>query len=363
LYALADQARAKLVRHVRLPDHDLRVLVAHARLYDNLDECVETMRIQRKRSSTKDPPKYQASSSTDVKVMSQPIQRLLQEDDGVEDASGQVSHAKVERSAECAIFEDDWEDSLSDDAKIIANNSPEPCNHDRPGNGIHGSPIVLEESARFEIVDSSNRSALPESNPGTTVSEIPVDSDSNSDSDSGSDSNSASDSSDLEFETTKKSHYIDLKATAMTISRPKNPRAFLHQSTEPDIAPKLSSSQSGLPNSDQFLEQARSPAAPYPPNQTTPQSTKPSLFLETSLSKSLPSSPQLCNRDIRVLTCARHDLRLERMLHQLRQSSSKSPSHRNTLSRFRDWLSFFGYQTPALDSCELINDIHDEKIL
>ncbi|KAL8698479.1 MAG: hypothetical protein Q9201_006545 [Fulgogasparrea decipioides] len=292
IHALAERARGKFDEQMNAKDQRLPLILAHARLYDDLDHHLEIMRLKRKSSERSQHTRDTAIPNE--KDAPRTEQTVPQDRNGQVTEKANGSWAKWDLVVDCAILED--EDGVDpspkyDDVQRLG------CSYDHSTS--HRSHNVHADAA-----------------PQTTVSELPLDSDDESESESESDSDSDSDSEscpddDFEFERTLSPE--EKTATPASILRQISPHHHRHHyqwDSEPQPPPKsLNTSKpptpsmqdppqvdddlsplerSATPSQSSTSPAVRDTAADETDNIHTPQQTAASL-------KASPLSPQLCD--------------------------------------------------------------------
>ncbi|KAL8834080.1 MAG: hypothetical protein Q9170_003936 [Blastenia crenularia] len=338
-------------------DQKLRILIAHARLYDDLDSHVAQIRARREPKPIKEPPKVEAAVSESRKKASRSESRGHAAGDKTVDQTGKVLWTESDlAAAECALYESDCEDSLStaDSMRSVPQDLSEPHRKDTSKTKTHGSPIILEKPVTFNMAGTPNR---PGGISQTIVSEIPIDDSSSSESDSDSDSDSQTDYDsglDMKFDAALNS--LAKSATPVTISRPKSPHPCLRRDCGNDSSPNPA-----CPIEDPLIDDTlpaleRSPAAS--PGQRTVENQSGSN-MNTSPLKTSPLLPQLCEFSTNNPPCIEEGHPLEQALRQLRESCNKKRPHQNVILQ---WLSSLASWSPSAEPCEIDCDVHDEKL-
>ena len=362
IYALAERARFKFVGHMDARDHNLRILIAHARLYDDLSFHVEELRARKFRKSTEKPPKYGVAVATNTRDTPRPGPPHPCEDRRA-DKEEKTSRAESASVAECAVLEDDDTDIPLEinNCTTIDGIDPERSRKGNINNQAHGSPTVIEGPATFAMINH-----FPVGTSQTVVHELPLedssssdssDSDSNPDLDSDSDSNS-----DFDFERDRACGHNETGAKSITISRPKSPHIRTWVDDDTNVIPKCHTSTDALATDDTLPAPERIPPALSLVEQDDPRPINNSLAPKSCLTKTSPLSPILSSRDADVSSNLDHDRGLQDALLQLRDSCSRKPTNRKAIHR---WLATFAHWTPTNESCMIEDDVnimHDEKV-
>ncbi|KAI4257288.1 MAG: hypothetical protein LQ352_001700 [Teloschistes flavicans] len=311
LYALAEQARTKFSEAANAKDQHLSRLLAHAHLYDELDDHFEKLRLDRMSGSTC--PPFQALPVPIVQDVSRPQEQQDEDNNGCSDDTAKGTLHKWDLINECAILDDEEEDvppppSCSHEGPLVVNEQVAPVENNRVHPSIHASPAEFQDT-------SVNKSAQDMYSTTTdsqiTISEQPIDDDDDSDSESDSDCDTLVDQDEQ-------------TAISISISRPKTSYHDLESAIDLDLASKpfddLDESNS-ITNNDAFPALERSkPSSQLPPSYDSPSASPSRTRNQSSTSlKTPPLSPLLCDSS----TCADvsstiyQDLLLHQVLHRL----------------------------------------------
>ncbi|KAL8998268.1 MAG: hypothetical protein Q9188_006145 [Gyalolechia gomerana] len=354
IYALAEQARAKLVGQWSAKDNNLRQIISHARLYDDLVICVEETRAKRKRrNSTEHSLVLKAAFSIDKKDESNLKARQSPESRSVasrEDASC----AGTDGTTKCTITEEDVVDSSTEN--INHANSPRVSpsrfrQDDNPSDKAHASPAIVKSPTTFEMIN------MPREGVGAsqiTVSELAINDDSDSDSDYDSDSSS-------DFDAERDAGAVQNANTETPIFTLKSEDPFPHSifNNKADFAPSFPTSTPSLPSNDTLRTLERSPPATTTQGRGNSRADNGPLAPEGVFPKTFPLPPQLCDEGTDTVSNLERDDRLWQALREL-PASCKKQSTQNAVLR---WLSTFASWSPSAESCMNDDDPQDEKTL
>ncbi|KAL8717402.1 MAG: hypothetical protein Q9225_005346 [Loekoesia sp. 1 TL-2023] len=227
IYDLAEKARTKLVRQVDAKDQNLRLLIAHARLFDDLDHHIEKMRARRKRILAE----KSKNTETAVVMCRNAASRQPQdphESSRLANGDEDTTRPEPDLAASCAILEDNCIDSLAGNINsTTAGSNPT----DRPKGGntsnkVHGSPVIIEAHAVFQMISTPNHNS---GHPRTIITESPLDDPSSLDYDSDSDSDTDS-NSDFDPELDMAANQGEHWEIPVTLSQPKETmKKVVHQ--------------------------------------------------------------------------------------------------------------------------------------
>ena len=175
VYALANRASSNFSRQMASTKQDLRRLLAHAHLYDELDDYLTGRRDRR--AAGDDVPRPEPASKTTQEYRSRIQEQIEDRSRGRAIAAADNNREKWNRSAECAVI-----DAEDDDTGQVSEK-------------VHAVPSL---SKPFSV--SEERPAWSNSDDETIVSEIAVDSTDESDSGSESEATLCSDETDPEYD-------------------------------------------------------------------------------------------------------------------------------------------------------------------
>ncbi|KAI4171428.1 MAG: hypothetical protein LQ343_004284 [Gyalolechia ehrenbergii] len=355
IYALAEQARAKLVGQWSAKDNNLRQIISHARLYDDLVICVEETRAKRKRrNSTEHSLVRKAAFSTDKKDESNLKARQPPESRSV-DSREDASCAGTDGTTECTITEEDVVDSSTEN--INHANSPKVSpsrfrQDDNPSDKAHASPAIVKSPATFEMIN------MPRDRVGAsqiTVSELAIDDDSDSDSDYDSDSNS-------DFDAERDAAAAQNGNTDTPIITLKSNDSFPHSvfNNEADFAPSFPTSTPNLPSNDTPRTLERSSPAATTQGQCNSRADNGPLAPVRVFPKTFPLPPRLCVEGTHAASNLERDYLFRQALRELPASCKKRISTQNAVLR---WLSTFASWSPSVESCMNDDEPQNEKTL
>ncbi|KAL8776581.1 MAG: hypothetical protein Q9213_008217 [Squamulea squamosa] len=360
VYALAGKARAKFIGQVNAKDQRLRLLVAHAKLYDCLDEHVENMRKRRRTRPYEDTFRTRV---VDVPNPHDPFKIKQQthppQDTPKNDSIGGLS-AISDSVIECAV---DDHKGMNEPSNAPNRTDAFPIQELDSTKGadiaysIHGTPFVIAEPKTYSPCNSLS------SSPQTIVSEIAVHDSSDSDSDSDSDSNSDYDG-DLDPE--ELSYYrLTMKPHTIPIVRPRTPKPYLRRADASDDDHEKSdtvalqvSNDGNLSNLQSITVSINSPIKNAPEIDTNARA--PTVVLRISS----PLTPLLCDKGTDVSAAIHQDHRLQEALRQLLASSPKDEKQTSAitsmLSRVFPSLPSWTWRRDKFRACE---EVTDEKAM
>ncbi|KAI4221137.1 MAG: hypothetical protein L6R40_008652 [Gallowayella cf. fulva] len=319
VYELARIARAKVAGQMNAKDQRLRLLIAHAQLYDNLDDQIERLKERRRTRSMED---SSCKNVVSVPNFQDPFRLQQQAKPGKPSStSKQVSGSSIacDLAAECAI-DDDMDAaqplnglSRTDTVSIQDLECPDDEDADRT---VHGKPSVLLAPITSDPHHSPYSSG---STSHIVISEIPIDDSSDSDSDDPPDPESDSDSdSDSDYDGDNTSEMLSytqtMKATPVSFSRPK------------DLPPHISragDSEDGIDISDAAVHAS----SKYQDFSTLGRqdgilNNSDTANRAIAPSKMTPLLPLLCDEEVSSATYRDH--RLLQALHQLLDPSQSN---------------------------------------
>ncbi|KAI4195338.1 MAG: hypothetical protein LQ350_007264 [Teloschistes chrysophthalmus] len=309
LYALAEQARTKFGEAANAKDQRLLRLLAHAHLYDELDDHFEKLRIKRTLSSTC--PPYQALSVPIEQDVARPQEQRDEDNSGWSEDSAKGTFHKWDLINECAILDDEPEDippsNCSGEGPLVDDDQVVPAgskidSHSAPALAAEVSNTSADQTVK-EVLSTSIDSQV-------TVSELPIDDDDDSDSESDSDCDTLVDSDEQ-------------TATPISIFKPKAPYHNIDADISLDLAPKPIDDMeefNTITNNDAFPALERSkPSSQLPTSHESPPPANPSKHQSLTSLKTSPLSPQLCDSSTcpDVSSSMSQSLRLQQALQRL----------------------------------------------
>ncbi|KAL8774814.1 MAG: hypothetical protein Q9209_000753 [Squamulea sp. 1 TL-2023] len=360
IYALAGKARAKFVGQVNAKDQRLRLLVAHAKLYDCLDEHVENMRKRRRTRPCDD--------TFCIRVVNVPNPhdpcKIKQQTYSPQDASKNESTGGLSAISDCAV------ERASDDNENINKLSKAPNSKDsfpvqeldstedaKIAYSIHGTPSVITEPKTYSLRNPSDSPWQ------TIISETVIDCSSDSDSDSDSDSNSDFDG-DLDPE--ELSYYRQtMKADPAPIARPPTPKPLTRREDTSDDRHEILDTVAHEISTHENLTNLQSVSYSIKlPNKDALQRDPNTKASTAALRIPLPLSPLLCDKGTDVSAAIHQDHRLQEALRHLLASSQKDDKETSAIasvlscvfSSFPTW----AWRREKLRACE---EVTDEKAM
>ncbi|KAL8735700.1 MAG: hypothetical protein Q9181_002742 [Wetmoreana brouardii] len=364
IHALAERARAKFGEQVDAKDQRLPLILAHARLYDDLDHHLETLRLKRK--SSERPQHIRDTAQPNQQDAPRTEQTVPQDSNGHAAEKANGSWAKWDLVADCAIFEEDGVD-------------PPPKYDDTMASGS----VQLLGSSDDHSTSHHSHKVHADAPPQTTVSELPIDSDDESESDSDTDSDSDSDSEscpDENFECDRTLSPEGKTAIPVSISRPISPHHRHQRDSEPQLPPKPSTpSMQGPPQVDDELPTlersaptSQPPSSPPPPTQDTAADeigNNHTAQQSTASHKASPLSPQLCDDTdscTDLSSAIYEDFRVQKALRQLlkpcrAKDAKEKLAYQQAILGTLSSLAFWGRRRKGVEI--LGAEIEDEKIV
>lgn len=361
VYVLAERARAKFAGQLGAKDHNLRRIVAHARLYDILDDHVEEMKTRRLRKSSVIPQHAKDDSSANYQGIPVKYEKGRRTGPGQTGKTKDSAWTTSDIVAECAIIEDGHTYPFLTDIDIDTSISVievEDINDNPLSGKAHGSPAIIITQEKL------NGEEAPSHTIGTSkkiISEIPMNSDSDSDSESGSDSDSDYDY-DSDFHPRFDLPFSQPEQSATPLPFPRHNTPYHHMQWNNDMTVALQSSDIPI---DLIADEENL--------KTLERSTNISQEAENQLSYTTPAigltptrgvslSPRLYDESLDNLSSAVY--RLNEFLESLRQilnpystKAKVETARRNALSRYFSILAFWSRRKrPA----ELGQDVCDE---
>lgn len=225
IYTLAEQARVKLMKQWGAQDHDLRLLIAHAHLYDDLDVHVERMKAKRrKRNSTEKMNEHSLVRKAAFTTEKQDQSKITVQDPPEGHAIGSkevVDCAETHGTTESTINNKHVDSST--ESKTHANSPMVDLSNtsynDGPSTKAHTSSAVAKSPVTyFDMINMPNSIA---SESQVTVSELAIDDDSSLESASNSESDCDSDSdSNSDFDAERDSAVIRNENNKTPINNP-----------------------------------------------------------------------------------------------------------------------------------------------
>ncbi|KAL8950539.1 MAG: hypothetical protein Q9222_003428 [Ikaeria aurantiellina] len=187
IYRLAERAHYKLDHQIHASDHNLRVLIGHARLYDTLDDHVEQLRAQ------EDQRWFASSHSTEAGLAMRPS-----------DSPQTIKQAKADIHQAVEELEDEYWASMGipSDCEVMEGQDPDDLaeSNDTEVNILHREDPLFDTHGSPAIIDAS-RPLVPKSppiwgdaTPQASVTETAVEDTSDSDSEPESESHTEPDS-------------------------------------------------------------------------------------------------------------------------------------------------------------------------
>ncbi|KAI4098953.1 MAG: hypothetical protein L6R37_006227 [Teloschistes peruensis] len=293
LYALAEQARTKFDEAANAKDQHLSRLLAHAHLYDELEDHFEKLRMNRMSSSTC-PPVQAVLPVPVAQEVARPHQQQDDDNSGWANDTAKGTFHKWDLINECAIVDDEEEEVLSPDCAgegpLVVVEQVAPAEGEILTQSVPASPAAISDTSADKTTTMDSQ---------VTVSEVPIDDDEDSDFESDSDCDTLVDQDEL-------------TATTISISKPKAPyhNIDLHLATKTIDGMEESNI---IKDNDAFPALTRSkPSSQLPTSYDSSPATPASL-------KTLPLCPQLCDPSscADVSSPIYHDLRLQQAMHRL----------------------------------------------
>ncbi|KAI4147799.1 MAG: hypothetical protein L6R39_003007 [Caloplaca ligustica] len=352
IYIQAQRARAKFDSQIGAKDPNLRLLVAHARLYDKLDDYAQELKTRRFRRPA---AASRHSSLRNHENRSTIAGRGAYEEHGHTSFKNSMS-AVTDCAPECALSEDDVTDVDMDTSDLI------PEDQDSKGHGSrskpHGSPTVIKATAAPNG-DEAPSYTIAQSK--TIISETPIDEayDSDSDSDS-SDSDSDSDS-DLSPNFDIPVCLEGKTAIPVPVSRPHSPyhHIQLHSGMGPTL--QFSDLPTDMPQDIEDLPALERSTATS--RQTKQKTSQTAPIFELTSAKGIPLSPQLSDKTLGEVSAATShaDELPEALRHILSPyQTGKEAESANHTAIFR-YLSTLVFWSRRKHATEVTDDVHDEK--
>ncbi|KAL8732663.1 MAG: hypothetical protein Q9166_002639 [cf. Caloplaca sp. 2 TL-2023] len=354
--ALAGQAHAKFAGQFDAKDQNLRLIIAHAQLYDRLDDHIKRLRKKPRLNSSKETFHTNLLAVPNSQDPFEIKQQAHTSEDRMTSKDISGSQTALDLAVECAVEDDEEIDvSLGSSSRAIIHDVGDTEDGDK-SRRAHGMPFVVGASRPSETYDSVYSTY---SNSQTIVSEIPIE-----DSDSDSDSDSYSDYEDnLDYNI---SFYTQqLKATELSTPRPNSIQPDIkcdeHLSDAlqaSDFIPHVLSEKDNLPNLEQF---ASSLLAPEKGLSVTDNEAPTSAL---ALSKTSPLLPQLCNDGTDVSSAIHQAYELQQALRRHLNPSPVKPRRKSSIEYALSCIfPSLAFSSRKKDSKEADGQIDDEEVI
>ncbi|KAL9584532.1 MAG: hypothetical protein Q9212_002054 [Teloschistes hypoglaucus] len=271
LYVLAEQVRTKFDKAANAKDQHLSRLLAHAHLYDELDDHLEKLRMKRTSSPTSAPVQVVPVPTTQEEA--RPQEQQDDDNSGLSESTAKGTFHKWDLINECAILDDDEDEEIpsrdrADEGPLIVDGQAAPAEGDILTRLVHALPAAISDTP----TDKTAKDMYPTTvDAQVTVFEVPIDDEDDSDFESDSDCDTLVDQ-DEQTATTMSIlkpnapyHNIDLKFTSKPIEDLDEADTITSNDTFPALERSKPSSQLATPYDNQLASPISLKTSPLAP--------------------------------------------------------------------------------------------------